>query len=303
MHKRPFGRTGLDVTVVGFGAMTIGGAFGPVDDAESMQALHAAIDAGMNFIDTSNAYGEGRSERLVGEFLRQRPDRDRILIFTKGGNNMLTRVRNFEPDYIAKCLEGSLQRLGREPDLYMLHNPSVDNMQAEDSYALLEKAKADGKIRHWGVSVNTIAECELAVSQQRGASLQMEYNVINQSAGAIFAKAKKAGVAVISRVPLNRGFLSGAITCETQFAADDTRLRSLTPENIQKFQRQLQLVKDEAALLGITPAELAIRFCVSNPDVSCVIPGVRTVAQAQQNARSTEPLAEDVMARLHAAAA
>lgn len=297
MNTRMLGNTGMEVTVIGFGAMTIGGAFGPVDDGVSMRALHAGVDAGMNFIDTSNAYGEGRSETLIGRFLKERADRDRILVFTKGGNNMVTRVRNFEPSYISECLAGSLTRLGREPiDLYMLHNPSVDDMSAEDSYAVLEKAKDDGKLRHWGVSVNTVPECELAVSQGRAATLQMEYNFVNQSARGAFAKAKAAGVGVISRVPLNRGFLSGRFDEHAVFSDDDTRKRSLTPENIRKHQRQLQRVKEAAAQLGVSPAELAIRFCASNPDVACVIPGVRTAEQATQNAASGEPLPEAAMA-------
>ena len=299
MEKRHLGNTGLEVSVIGFGGMTIGGAFGPVDDAESLRALHAAIDAGMNFIDTSNAYGEGRSETLIGQFLRERADRHRVLVFTKGGNNMVTRVRNFEPGYIAECLEGSLERLGREPiDLYMLHNPSVDNMSAEDSYALLEQAKSDGKIRHWGVSINTVPECELAVSQGRAATLQMEYNVINQSAAEAFEAAKAAGVGVISRVPLNRGFLSGRFDESSRFAEDDTRRRSLTPENLRKHQGRLDAVKAAAGELGVSPAELAIRFCATNPNVSCVIPGVRTVAQAEQNAESCEPLPREIMEKL-----
>lgn len=301
MDKRQLGNTGMAVTTIGFGAMTIGGAFGPVDDAESLRALHAAIDAGMNFIDTSNAYGEGRSETLIGQFLKERADRDGILIFTKGGNNMVTRTRNFEPGYIGECLAGSLKRLGREPiDLYMLHNPSVDNMSAQDSYALLEQAKSDGKIRHWGVSVNTVPECELAVSQGRAATFQMEYNVINQSAAAAFASAKSAGVGVISRVPLNRGFLSGRFDESSQFADDDTRKRSLTPENLRKFQGSLKLVKAAAEELGVSPSELAIRFCASNPNVSCVIPGVRTVAQAEQNAAAAEALPPEILQKLSA---
>jgi aryl-alcohol dehydrogenase-like predicted oxidoreductase len=270
-----------------------------VDDAESLRALHAAIDSGMNFIDTSNAYGEGRSESLIGQFLRERADRDGILVFSKGGNNMVTRTRNFEPGYIAECLEGSLERLGREPiDLYMLHNPSVDNMAAEDSYALLEQAKSDGKIRHWGVSVNTVPECDQAVFQGRAATLQMEYNIINQSAAGGFAAAKSAGVGVISRVPLNRGFLSGRFDESTQFADDDTRKRSLTPENLRKHQGQLDAVKAAAGELGVGPAELAIRFCATNPNVSCVIPGVRTAAQAEQNAAAAEPLPPETMRKL-----
>ena len=253
----------------------------------------------MNFIDTSNAYGEGRSETLIGQFLKTRADRDDIVLISKGGNNMVTRQRNFEPTYIGQCLEESLQRLGRETlDLYLLHNPSVDNMSAQDSYALLEKAKADGKIRHWGVSVNTVAECQRAVSQGRVSAMQMEYNIINQSAGEAFAAAKSAGVGVISRVPLSRGFLSGRIDESVQFADDDTRRRSLTVENIRKFQGHLDKVKSVAAQLGISAAELAIRFCVSNPDVSCVIPGVRTAEQAKQNAASAQRLPNEAMQQL-----
>lgn len=299
MEKRKLGNTGLEVTVVGFGAMTIGGAFGPVDDDESTAALHAAIDSGMNFIDTSNAYGEGRSESLIGAFLKTRADRDDILIISKGGNNMVTRKRNFEASYIARCLDESLQRLGRETiDLYLLHNPSVDNMQALDSYAVLDKAKADGKIRHWGVSVNTVEECDFAAAQDRPSAMQMEYNVMNQSAAGAFAAAQAAGLGVISRVPLGRGFLSGRIDESKQFSDDDTRKRSLTTENIRKLQVHLDKVKGLAAELGVSPAELAVRFCVSNPNVSCVIPGVRTAEQAKQNAASAVPLPAEIMAQL-----
>jgi aryl-alcohol dehydrogenase-like predicted oxidoreductase len=299
MEKRKLGNTGLEVTVIGFGAMTIGGAFGPVNDDDSTAALHAAIDSGMNFIDTSNAYGEGRSESLIGAFLKTRTDRDNILIISKGGNNMVTRQRNFESTYIAKCLEESLQRLGRETiDVYLLHNPTVENMKALDSYAVLEKAKADGKIRHWGVSVNTVEECEFAAAQGRPSAMQMEYNVMNKSAAEAFAAAKAAGLGVISRVPLARGFLSGRIDESKQFSDDDTRKRALTPENIRKFQTHLDKVKALAAELGVSPAALAVRFCISNPNVSCVIPGVRTAEQARQNAASTAPLPAGIMAQL-----
>ncbi len=302
MEKRKLGNTGLEVTVIGFGAMTIGGTFGPVDDGESIKALHAAIDGGMNFIDTSDAYGEGKSETVIGKFLKERSDRDKILIFTKGGNNMVTGQYNFDPQYIGKCLEGSLKRLGvGRIDLYQLHNPNVDNMQAEDSYALLEKAKADGKIRYWGVSVNTVPECELAAKQKKSAVMQMEYNVISQEAAPAFERAKKAGLGVISRVPLKRGFLSGRIDEAFQFAEGDRRKRILTPENIKKFQAQLRRVQEVATQLRISPAEAALRFVVSNPNVSCVIPGIRSADQARQNAKSSEALPAEAVKRLQGA--
>jgi len=300
MEKRTLGNTGLQITVVGFGAMTIGGIFGPVDDGESNRALHMAIDSGMNFIDTSDAYGEGgHSESVIGKFLKERKDRGQILILTKGGNNMVTGKREFTPGYIGKCLEGSLRRLGVERiDLYQLHNPAVSNMQAEDSYALLEKAKADGKVRHWGVSLNTVEECDLAAKQKKPGVMQMEYNVINQEAGPSFARAKQAGMGVVCRVPLKRGFLSGKIDESFSFAEGDRRKGILSPDNIRKFQTQLRRVQEVASQLGITPAEAAIRFCVSNPNVSCVIPGIRTSEQSRQNAKASEPLPAEAVKRL-----
>ena len=301
MEKRMLGNTGLEVTVIGFGAMTIGGAFGPVDNEESNRALHAAIDGGMNFIDTSDAYGAGLSENVIGKFLKERSDRHDIIIFTKGGNNMTTGDRDFTPEYISNALENSLKRLEVEAvDLYLLHNPKLDNMQAEDSYAVLEKAKDDGKLKNWGVSVNTDEECDYAVSQSRPSVMQMEYNILSQSPADSFARAKGAGMGVISRVPLKRGFLSGKIDETFEFAEGDRRKNALSPENIRKFQDQLNRVRDVAGQLNISPAAAALRFCVSNTDVSCVIPGIRTAEQSTQNAACGEALPAEAVARLRA---
>ena len=300
MEKRTLGRTGLKVSVIGFGAIPIGGFFGPVVDTESIRALHAAVDAGMNFIDTSDAYGlECRSEIVVGKFLKERSDRNDILICTKGGNNMVTGKRDFSPDYIRGCLEGSLKRLGMEAfDLYLLHNPNMDDLTNERSFDLLDQYKAQGKIKHWGVSVNTLPECELTISGGRPMVFQMEYNVLEQEADAVFAKAKTAGVGVISRVPLKRGFLSGRFDETYQFAEGDLRRRMLPPENIRKFQERLDKVRKVATELGCSPAEVAIRFCVSNPNVSTVIPGIRTPQQAKDNAAAWKSLPSEALKKL-----
>ena len=298
MDKRALGKTGLDVSVIGFGAMTIGGAFGPVDDEESNRALHAAIDTGLSFIDTSDAYGGGRSENVIGRFLKERADRDDILVFTKGGNNMATGTTDFTPGYIANALEGSLRRLGVIPALYMLHNPKEENLAAEDSYEVLEKAKEGGKIVNWGVSVNTVAECDLAVSQGKPSVIQMEYNILTQEAADSFARAKAAGIGVIARMPLKRGFLSGSIDETSEFAEGDRRKKMFSPENIRRLQGKLDELRSEADKLGISPAAAAIRFCVSNPNVSCVLPGVRTAEQAIQNSSYGRPLPVDVVQRL-----
>ena len=300
MEKRILGRSGLEVSVIGFGTIAIGGFYGPVDDAESIRALHAAVDAGINFLDTSDAYGlEHRSESITGKFLKERSDRDDILICTKGGNNMITRKREFSPDYIRGCVEGSLKRLGVEAfDLYLLHNPSVDDMEKEMSFDLLEKYKAQGKMKHWGVSVNTLPECELAVSGGRAEAMQMEYNILEQEPAEVFAKAKAAGVGVISRVPLKRGFLSGRFEETHTFAEKDMRSRVLSPENMRKFRVRLDRLREVAEDLGRPAAEVAIRFCVSNPNVSTVLPGIRTPAQAKEDAAAWEPLPPAALARL-----
>ncbi len=300
MEKRILGRTGLEVSVIGFGTIAIGGFYGPVDDAESIRALHAAVDAGMNFIDTSDAYGlEHRSEIIIGKFLKERSDRDDILICTKGGNNMITRKREFSPDYIRGCVEGSLKRLGVEAfDLYLLHNPSVEDLEKEMSFDVLDKYKAQGKMKHWGVSVNTLPECELAVSGGRAEAMQMEYNILEQEPAEVFAKAKAAGVGVISRVPLKRGFLSGRFEETHTFTEKDMRSRVLSPENMRKFRVRLDRLREVAEELGHPAAEVAIRFCVSNPNVSTVLPGIRTPAQAKEDAAAWEPLPPAALAKL-----
>jgi aryl-alcohol dehydrogenase-like predicted oxidoreductase len=299
METRTLGRTGLQVPVVGFGSMTIGGIFGPVDDAVSIQALHAAIDAGMRFIDTSDAYGAGHSERVIGRFLQERPDCDQIIICTKGGNNMVTGARNFAPEYIQGCVEGSLQRLGIDAiDLYLLHNPSVQNLKAEDSYEVLEKYQAEGKIKHWGVSLNTLEECELAVASGQPAVLQMEYNLLDQEAEGVFAKAKAAGVGVISRVPLKRGLLSGRIDEQTHFVEGDRRRNMFAPDKLPAMVARVKHIANVVADYGRPLAEVAVRFCISNPNVSLTIPGIRTPEQARANASASEPLPVDVLQKL-----
>src|SRR5262245_14157448 len=266
MEQRTLGRTGLNVVVVGFGAMPIGGIYGQVDDTVSTKALHAAIDAGMNFIDTSDAYGAGHSERVVGAFLKERPDRDQIIVCTKGGNNMVTGVRNFTSDYIRGCVEGSLQRLGVDAiDVYLLHNPTLENMQARDSYAVLETYKAQGKIKHWGVSVNTLPECEYVVSSGVPAVMQMEYNLLDQGAADVFARAHAAGVGVISRVPLVRGLLSGRIDEHATFAEGDRRRQFFAPQRLSGMLPKVRQIQDIIAASGLPLVVAAIALSVSKP--------------------------------------
>jgi aryl-alcohol dehydrogenase-like predicted oxidoreductase len=257
----------------------------------------------MNFIDTSDAYGAGHSERLIGAFLKERPDREHIIVCSKGGNNMVTGVRNFTPDYIQGCLEGSLKRLGVEAiDLYLLHNPNVANLQAQDSFAVLEVCQAEGKIKHWGVSLNTIPECELAVSDAQPAVLQMEYNLLEQEPAEVFARAHAAGIGVIARVPLKRGLLSGRFNAQSTFGGDDLRGRILAPDRLPALVDKVQQIEAAIAGSGQTLADVALRFCISNPHVAISIPGIRTPEQARANARACEPLPAPILERLLALA-
>jgi len=299
MEQRTLGRTGLNVAVVGFGTLTISGFYGPVDDALSTKALHTAIDAGMNFIDTSDAYGVGHSERVIGAFLKERPDRDQIIICTKGGNNMVTGVRNFTPDYIRGCVEGSLQRLGIEAiDVYLLHNPSLGNMQARDSFDVLETYKTQGKIKHWGVSVNTLPECEYAVTCGQPAVMQMEYNLLAQGPADVFARAHAAGVGVISRVPLMRGLLSGRFNEHATFVEGDRRRQMFAPDRLPAMVAKVRTISDIVATSGLPLADVAVRFCVSNPHVAVTIPGIRTPEQAKANAAACAPLPAAMLDKL-----
>lgn len=299
MEKRTLGRTGLNVAVVGFGAMPIGGIYGPVDDAVSTKALHAAIDAGMNFVDTSDAYGAGHSERVIGAFLKERPDRAQILVCTKGGNNMVTGARNFTPDYIRGCVEGSLQRLGVDViDLYLLHNPTLENMQARESFDVLETYKAQGTIKHWGVSVNTLAECEYVITCGQPSVMQMEYNVLNQGAADVFARAHAAGVGVISRVPLMRGLLSGRFNEHATFVEGDRRRQMFAHDRLPAMLARVQQITDIVAASGLSLVEVAMRFCVSNTHAAVTIPGVRTPQQASANAAASAPLPAALLDKL-----
>ena len=299
MQTRTLGRTGLEVTTVGFGSITIGGFFGPVDDAESMQALHASVDAGIRFIDTSDAYGAGRSEQIIGRFLRERPDRDQIIICTKGGNNMVTGARNFTPDYIRGCLEGSLKRLGIGViDVYLLHNPSVQNLKAGDSFELLEKFKAEGKIKHWGVSVNTLEECELAIACGQPAVMQMEYNLLEQEAAGVFSKAKAAGVGVISRVPLKRGLLSGRFDEQATFVEGDRRRNILAPDKLPAMVARVRRISEIVRRLWPAAGRSGDPLLCLESRCHVTIPGIRTPEQARANAAAGDPLPPDVFEKL-----
>ena len=290
MQYRTLGRTGLRVSEVGFGAMTIGGEiFGATDDQESLRALHRAIDLGINFIDTADAYGRGHSEELLAQVLKTR--RNEVILATKGGNQFTVRqgLRNFDPDYITSALEQSLRRLQIETiDLYQLHNPSPEVMRRGEIFDRLDRFKREGKIRFYGVSLEKTADGIVAIETGKPDTLQVVYNILHQDPEEqLFSLAQKEHIGIIARVPLERGVLSGRFKSTAEFAQRDWRRgvfpdEALTQANAAVEKLQF-LVKGEVPNL----AQAALRFVLCHPAVSTMIPGIRTVKQAEDNAAAS----------------
>jgi aryl-alcohol dehydrogenase-like predicted oxidoreductase len=274
------------VSDVGFGAMTIGGEiFGSTDDQESLCALHRALDLGMNFIDTADAYGRGHSEELLAQVLKTR--RHEVILATKGGNQFTVRqgLRNFDPDYITSALENSLKRLQIETiDLYQLHNPSPEVMRKGEIFERLDRFKREGKIRFYGVSLEKTTDGLVAIETGKPDTLQVVYNILHQDPQAqLFPLAQKENIGIIARVPLERGVLSGRFKTTAEFYQKDWRTGVFSEEGLRQTQAAVEkldfLVKGDVSNL----AQAALRFVLSHSAVSAVIPGIRTVKQVEDN--------------------
>jgi len=303
MEYRTLGRTGFRVSVIGLGTMVHAGHFGPMRDEESVSAIEAALELGVNFIDTSGAYGAGYSETLLGKALRGR--RDKVILATKGGNVMTgpdRGKRNFSPDYIGRVMEESLKRLDTDCiDLYQLHNPTIDVIRSDGIWELLGRRKKEGKIRYYGVSINKIEEGVAAVEGGRYDTVQIEYNLLDQeAANAVFPLAQKANVGIIARVPLRRGLLTGKFTPADQqrFQGEDVRARNFAGDVFKRELEKVELLRF-LAKPGRSLAQAAIAFCVSHPAVSIVIPGARDARQMRENAAAVDlKLAPEELSRV-----
>ncbi|MGE5220230.1 MAG: aldo/keto reductase [Chloroflexota bacterium] len=293
MRYRELGKTGLRVSAVGLGTMVHAGHFGRMTDAESLSAIETALDLGVNFIDTSDAYGAGYSETLLGNALKGK--RNQVILATKGGNVMVGPNRGkriFEPDYISQVMDESLRRLQTDYiDLYQLHNPTVDVIERGEVWSVLERAKRVGKIRHYGVSINTMEEGIAAVKDGRAETIQVEYNLLTQEPReTIFPLAETARIGIIARVPLKRGILTGKMTLadEARFQGEDVRARSFKgvafANELAKAEQLKFLVHGPVKNL----CQAAIAFCIAHPAVSVVIPGARNAEQMRENASGAD---------------
>jgi aryl-alcohol dehydrogenase-like predicted oxidoreductase len=273
--------------------MVHAGHFGPMKDSESLSAIETALELGVNFIDTSDAYGAGYSETLLGNVLKGK--RDKVILATKGGNVMTGPNRGkriFEPDYISRVMNESLERLQTDYiDLYQLHNPSVEVIEKGAVWGVLERAKQAGKIRHYGVSINTMEEGVAAVTDGRSETIQVEYNLLAQEpAEKIFPLALNANIGIIARIPLRRGILTGKLTAddEQRFQGEDVRARSFKGE---PFRQELANAEKLRFLVHgdvKSFAQAALAFCIAHPAVSVTIPGARNAEQMRENATGAD---------------
>jgi aryl-alcohol dehydrogenase-like predicted oxidoreductase len=300
MKFRPFGRTGWNVSEVSFGAWAIGGSWGDVDDSTSLAAMHKAIDSGMNFIDTADVYGDGRSERLCARLKKERPN-DKIIVITKAGRRLNPHTADgYNRANLTSFIERSLKNLATDClDLVQLHCPPWDVYYRPETFAVLDDLVKQGKIRFYGVSVEKIEEALKAIEYPNVQSVQIIFNMFrHRPSGLFFEQAKKRKVGILARVPLASGMLTGKITKQTQFSADDHRLFNRHGEQFDvgetfsgvDFDTGLKAVEELRPLVpaGATMAQLALRWILMFDAVSCVIPGAKNPQQAEQNAKSSD---------------
>jgi aryl-alcohol dehydrogenase-like predicted oxidoreductase len=294
MELRRFGKSGFSVSVIGFGAWAIGGpamagsvplGWGNSDDAVSRRALERAAELGINFFDTADFYGLGHSEELIGSVLG---DRDDILIATKVGHRIRqdqSVVLDFSKEHILAACEQSLRRLRRGAiDHYQLHSVKLAHLETGECIEAMERLRSSGKIRSWGVSLNTFhPEVEAAYLLERnlGDGFQLVLNAINQRAVPLLEKAAALGYGIIARMPLQFGLLSGRFTRETSFPADDHRSLRLKPEVLLPALDGLEELWPMAGRYNISRTTLSLSFAASFSEVSTVIPGIRTPEQAE----------------------
>ncbi|OJH35322.1 aldo/keto reductase [Cystobacter ferrugineus] len=310
MHYRRFGRTGWQVSEIALGAWQLGADWGSVTEDEALATVRAALDRGINFIDTADVYGDGRSEQLVARAVKAH-GRERVYIATKAGRRLNPHVaEGYDAPHLTGFVERSLRNLGTDRiDLLQLHCPPSAVYSQDATFAALDELVRQGKLRHWGVSVETVEEARRALAHPHLASIQIIFNIFRQKpAETLFAETAARDVAVIARVPLASGLLTGKLRRDTRFAADDHRQYNRHGEAFDvgetfsgvPFETGLDAVEELRPLVpaGASMARFALRWILMQQAVSCVIPGARNPAQAEANAAAADlpPLSEQTLA-------
>ena len=311
MNYRKFGETDLEVSEVGFGAWAIGGAakvgdtaigWGHTDEATSVKAITAALDTGVNFFDTADFYGLGHSEDLLGKTLGERND---VLIATKVGHRNIEEkiVLDYSKDYIINACESSLRRLNRDViDYYQLHSARLPHLQEGGCIEAMEQLQQQGKIRYWGLSLNTFypqPEADFLIGKGKGYGFQLVFNVINQRAMETILRAAARGYGIIARMPLQFGLLTGNFSSSATFENTDHRSFRLTEDVLQSSLNMLQeKVWPAGEKEGLSETSLALSYILSFPEISTVIPGIRTAEQVAANTSGIKHLTTETKALL-----
>ena len=298
MQSRRLGKTGWDVSEIGFGAWAIGGEWGETDEEESMAALHAAVDAGVTFFDTADVYGDGRSERLLGRLLRERDER--LVVATKFGRRVEQDPALFTYENLRGWLERSRENLGVEAvDLVQLHSPPWETYYLPEVHEACSRLVQEGLVRAYGVSVEKVEEGLKAIEYDGVATIQLIFNLLRQRPAELyFEQARRRDVGVIVRVPLASGLLTGKFDRNSTFAAEDHRAYNRQGEQFDRgetfsgvdYEVGLEVVEELRPLVppGATLAQLALRWILTFDAVSTVIPGAKTPEQARANAAAAD---------------
>ena len=297
MRYRLLGRTGWKVSEISFGAWAIGGAWGPVKDADSIAALHAALDEGINFIDTADVYGDGRSERLIAKVLKERTGQ--IYVATKAGRRLDPHTApGYNRKNLTAFIERSLLNLHVEAlDLVQLHCPPTEVYYSPDVFGVLDDLVRIGKLRYYGVSVERVEEAIKALEFPNVQTVQIIFNIFRQRpADLFFSLAKHRQVGILARVPLASGLLGGKMSAQSKFPSDDHRNFNARGEAFDvgetfsgvDFAAGLKAVERLRPFVaqGASLAQFALRWILMFDAVTCAIPGAKHAAQAVENARA-----------------
>jgi len=298
MDYRPFGRTGWNISEIGFGAWGIGGdTWGPTKDEESLAALNKAIDLGVNFIDTADVYGEGRSERLIAQVRKQRSEQ--IIVATNAGRKLNPHVAGgYNRQNLTSFVEQSLRNLQTDAlDLLQLHCPPSEVYEMPEIFGILDDLMKEGKIRYYGVSVERVDEALKAITYPNVQSVQIIFNMFRfKPAEQFFPAAHERQVGILARVPLASGLLTGKYRSDTQFAPNDHRSYNRHGEAFDQgetfsgveYETGLQAVEELRSLVppGARLAQLALRWILMFPEVTSAIPGAKNPKQAEDNVRA-----------------
>jgi aryl-alcohol dehydrogenase-like predicted oxidoreductase len=308
MEYRELGRTGWQVSTISLGAWAIGGTWGPVDDKESMAALHRALDLGVNFFDTADVYGDGHSERLLAKLRKERSDK--FYIATKAGRRLEPHTASgYMRQNLTAFVDRSLRNLQVDAlDLLQLRCPPTEVYYMPEVFEVLDDLTKLGKLRYYGVSVEKVEEALKAIEYPAVQSVQIIFNIFRQRPAELFFKeAERRRVGILARLPLSSGLLTGKFTRASTFAPDDHRAYNRHGESFDRgetfsgldYDVGLQAVETLRPLVppGQAMAQLALRWILMFPAVTCAIPGAKRPAQVEENVKAADlaPLPDEIM--------